>query len=84
MEKYDITDKQASEMDVKVWAQEAFNLSSTSVYPTIEKGKMPTDDYVDQAITVAERQVVLGGHRLAKMLQSLNLKAPEQPKSYME
>jgi hypothetical protein len=84
MAKFDITDEEASQIDVKVWAQEAFNYSMTSVYPTIEKNKMPTDDYVEQCRTVAERQVVIGGHRLAKMIQSLNLQAPEEPKSYFE
>lgn len=47
MAKFDITDEEANQIDVKVWAQEAFNYSMTSVYPTIENNKMPTDDYVE-------------------------------------
>lgn len=71
-------------MDVRVWAKEAFEYSKSTVYPTIEKNKMPSDEYVQNARAVTERQVVLGGYRLANMLKSLNLKAHERPKTYIE
>jgi hypothetical protein len=45
---------------------------------------MPSEDYIQQCREVTERQVVLGGHRLAAMLRSLNLQAHEKPKSYLE
>lgn len=84
MDKYDITDSEANELDVRVWAQEAFNYSQTAVYPNIQKNVMPSEDYIQQCREVTERQVVLGGHRLAAMLRSLNLQAHEKPKSYLE
>jgi hypothetical protein len=60
-------------LDIKAWAKDTFEISKTTVYPTIQKNKMPTDEYIEKARTVAERQVVLGGYRLANLLQSLNL-----------
>ena len=84
MDKYEISDADANQLDVKVWAHEAFEFSKSDVYPHIEKNKMPSNEYIENARAIAERQVVLGGHRLANMLKSLKLKAPEKPKSYFE
>lgn len=84
MDNHRPTDDEASNIEVKDWAKEAFEYSKTHVYPTIEKNKMPSEDYIQGCQEVAERQIVLGGHRLANLLKSLNLKAPEKPKSYFE
>ena len=84
IEKYDISESEATNLDVKKWAKEAFDYSKSTVYPTIEKNVMPADEYVEKARSVAERQVVLGGHRLANLLKSLNLKAHEKPLGYFD
>lgn len=68
MAKYKISDADANQLDVKAWAHEAFNLSETVVYPTVHKNQALTDEYLQKARAVAERQIVLGGHRLAKLL----------------
>ena len=57
MGKFDISESEASELDVKVWAKEAFEYSKTHVYPTIEKNKMPSEEYIQNCRDVAERQV---------------------------
>lgn len=82
IEKYDITEKEATNVDVYDWAKDTFEISKTTVYPSIVKNKMPTDEYIEKARSVAERQVVLGGYRLANLLQSMNLKAHQKPKTY--
>ena len=55
MERYDISDSEANELDVKVWAKEAFEYSKTAVYPNIKKGEMPSEDYIQQCVAVTER-----------------------------
>ena len=80
VEKYDISEEEATCLDFKKWAKEAFELSKTVVYPGITENVAPSEEYVTKAKAIAEKQVVLGGYRLANLLQSLNLQAP-QPES---
>lgn len=81
LSKYNISEEDANNLDVVKWAHEAFLISENVVYPTVEKNKELSQEYIDKAKAVAERQVVLGGHRLANLLKSFHLQGHEvQPK----
>lgn len=65
--------------DVDSWADESFDLAKSHAYLG---GKLPgstvkadapalTQEYRDSAKTVAERRIVLAGHRLARVLKSV-------------
>jgi len=73
MDKYTIGDE-GKELDPVKWADDSFKISHDFVYAHIKEGDALPEDYVDQARPLAERQVVLAGHRLANLLMSLKLK----------
>lgn len=68
-----ITPEQVAIQDPKEWAHESYVLSQTTVYPGVVEGQELSDEYIAKAKTVAERQVVLGGLRLAHTLKSFHL-----------
>jgi len=84
MAKYEIDPSEANNLDSRVWAQESFMISKSTVYPYVQPNQALSDDYIQQAKTAAERQVVLGGHRLANLLKSFKLHGHEDvvEKSY--
>lgn len=47
------------------------------LYKEIEENKELPDAYIEKAKLIAERQLVIGGLRLANLLKSLNLQDKE-------
>lgn len=74
IDKYPISDTEANILDSHVWAHESFELSKSIVYPTVTENKALSNDYITHAKGVAEKQLVLGGTRLANLLKSFHLK----------
>jgi hypothetical protein len=70
---YPIDEKVATELDPAVWADDSFAISSTFLYKDIEEGEKLSADYVASGKALAQKQVVIGGHRLANQLKSLKL-----------
>lgn len=68
-----ITPEQVAIQDPKEWAHESFMLSQSTVYPGVIENQELSDEYIAKAKAVAERQVVLGGQRLAYTLKSFHL-----------
>lgn len=58
----------AENLNVMDWAAEALELSKEYVYDGIKETELPSDDYIQRGAEVAQKQIVLGGSRLANML----------------
>jgi len=52
-------------LDPHVWAMDSFQISTHFLYDGITQNAALPQTYVDQAVQIAERQIVLGGYRLA-------------------
>jgi hypothetical protein len=63
----------AEELDPNVWADDSYKISSEVVYSDISEGEKLSEAYVNKAKIIAQKQVVIGGNRLANQLKSLNL-----------
>ena len=72
---YPVSDDVAQNMDVVSWADESFKISEDFVYAGIKEGEALPDEYVSKCRTTAERQITIGGHRLANFLKSLDFSA---------
>jgi len=59
-------------LDVVSWANESFEISNDFVYKGIKEHEALPDEYVSKARKLAEQQIVIGGHRLANFLKSLD------------
>lgn len=71
--KYPVKDPQGMIFDAKVMAQESYKIGETLAYANISEGMPLSDEYISSAKKAAEKQIVLGGFRLAHMLRSFNL-----------
>lgn len=60
-------------MNATAWAEESFEISESKVYSGVKENQSVSDDYVKDRNAIAERQIVLGGYRLASLLKSLKL-----------
>lgn len=58
------------------WEQESFQIASNIVYEGISENTVLPQDYIDQTLPIAERQIVTAGYRLANLLKSINLDDP--------
>lgn len=54
------------------WRRESAELSMQRVFPkTLERGKMPGEGYMKDALTVSEQRLALAGHRIAHILNKI-------------
>ena len=60
-------------MDPGNWAEQSFHISETFVYDGIKEDEPIPDDYIAAGKKLAEKQLVIGGNRLANLLMSLDL-----------
>lgn len=56
-------------LKIKQWALESFHWSGEKVYKDILENSVPTNEYVEDRQKLAEKQLVLGGRRLANTLK---------------
>jgi len=73
MDTYPIEESVATNLDVNQWAQDSFEISSSFLYEGVTPNQTLTDEYIQKGKELAEKQVVIGGNRLATLLKSLNL-----------
>lgn len=71
--KYPVKDPEASVFDVHVIAQQSHRIAETIAYSNITEGQPLSEEYISSAKKAAERQIVVGGFRLAYMIRSFNL-----------
>ena len=72
MNTYTISDEVAQNLDVFSWAKESYKISQDFVYTGIKENEALPDEYVSKCKEIAEKQIVIGGHRLANLLKSLD------------
>ena len=72
---YDIEDAVAKDLDVFQWAADDFKIAKEFLYKGIKQNEELPQNYIDGAKQIAEKQVLIGGLRLANLLKSLNLSA---------
>lgn len=74
VQKYSLSQlKDTTNLDPNVWARESFEIASTFIYNGIQEDGVVPDAYVQQAKTLAEKQIVTAGYRLANLLMSIDL-----------
>lgn len=73
MSKYTRADLAAelSVTDWNQWAQGSLNLAKQYVYDGITPGGTPSQYYINRGIDVANKQIVLGGYRLADIIRKI-------------
>lgn len=71
--KYEVDKRKVTDPDISHWAHESFEISKSFVYHGLTEDEALPETYVRKARDIAERQIVLAGHRLAHLLMSLNL-----------
>lgn len=57
------------------WAADDFKITKDFLYTAIKENELLPQSYIDEARKIAEKQVLIGGLRLANLLKSLNLSA---------
>jgi len=66
-----IANEDLAEGDFAAWALESYNLAVKFVYPGFTSGTAPTQTYDDTAKGVIEKNMTLGGARLAALIESI-------------
>jgi hypothetical protein len=73
MAKHPIDADVAQNLDVNQWAKDSYEISASFVYEGVTPGEALSDDYIKKGQELAEKQVVIGGNRLASLLKTLDL-----------
>lgn len=63
--KYSFASSEWQNTNVKMWAQESYQLAKTNVYPDVVPGQALSAAYVNKNVPAIERSMVVGGLRLA-------------------
>jgi len=58
-------------MDVKEWANDAYELAKNNVYPDVTAGKALPASYIEKNQQALMRNIVLGGLRLSFVIQNI-------------
>lgn len=66
------------------WHKETYKLSVDFVYKNIKENEVPSDEYIQNGIKVAERQIAKGGYRLADLLIQMWPQQPQQLQSFLQ
>lgn len=73
VKKYKISQKVKDILDPEVWTEECFEITSSFVYEGIKEDEELPQKYIDEGKVIAEKQLVIAGHRLYNILSGLNL-----------
>jgi len=65
----DVTD--LTSLNPADWAKDSYEVSQTFVYKDIAEGQPLPEDYVEKAQQLAEKQIVMGGFRLAHVIMNI-------------
>jgi len=69
--KYPISQNDYENINVDDWANESYELSKSNVYSGITEKQALPDDYVTKNQDAIQRQIVLGGLRLATVMKTI-------------
>ena len=70
---YEIPDSEKYDLNCENWAAESFTVVEDFIYRGVVADEHLSDEYNDEGMELAERQMVKGGYRLANLLLSLDL-----------
>jgi len=70
-------EKHAKVLNSQIWADESYEITKEYVYTDIKEGELPSEEYQRTRADIAERQVVLGGVRLANLLETIDFSRVE-------
>jgi len=73
LKQYKIPKKVKDVSDPVTWAEESYEITSTFVYEGIKEDEELPQKYIDEGKVIAERQLVIAGHRLYNFLVDLDL-----------
>lgn len=71
LKKYPEPNSEWQNIDVDKWTQESFQVSKDAVYPTVEPNVPLSQAYITKAQGAIEKQIALGGLRLAYVLEHI-------------
>lgn len=78
---YESLEKEAKDLHYPNWEADSFQLSENFVYNGIEYGDYPSEAYMKRGGDVCEKQLALGGYRLANlMIKVIEAQKSEEPK----
>lgn len=66
-----IEEAEIENLNATAWAQESFHFAKEFVYKYAKENTTLTDEYLEMGGKIAERRIVLAGHRLAKLLTTI-------------
>lgn len=69
--KNDIPESEWQNTDVELWAKESYELSANNVYNGIHEGQALPQDYIKKNQAAIQKQIVMGGLRLAYLIESI-------------
>ena len=67
--KYTISKSEYQNLNFKTWGNEAFELSKKYAWEGIVESQPVTEEYIKSRLPIVERQIVLGGKRLAYVIE---------------
>lgn len=56
----------------EIWVDELVPIAKKYVYDGIEQNTVPSQEYRDRGVQIAEQQLAKGGYRLARLLKSIH------------
>lgn len=71
MRTFTVSESEIDSEDFRQWGYDAFLLGSKHAYAGIQEHEQLPDDYVETNAKITERQIVLGGHRLAHVISDI-------------
>ena len=76
--KYPEPNSEWQNLDVTKWSTESFEISKSTVYPTVEPNVALSEAYISKAQAAIQKQIALGGLRLAYVIQHIFGSAAEE------
>ena len=71
LSKYPEPNSEWQNLDVAKWTTESFEVSKSAVYPTVQPNTPLSDAYMTKARDAIQKQIALGGLRLAYVIQHI-------------
>ena len=81
--KYPEPNSEWQNIDVGKWTLESFEVSKEAVYPTVEPNTPLSEAYMEKARDAIQKQIALGGLRLAYVLQHI-FGESEAPETFLQ
>eukprot|EP00347_Sterkiella_histriomuscorum_P010921 403374421 len=69
--KFTFPNNEYNSVDVNLWVNESFEVAQNAVYANIKENQAASDSYVQQNQKVIEKQIIIGGLRLATVIKQV-------------